>query len=145
MERHRLVDLETMDTEELYDFIDGISEEQAVDSDVGGDSDADDQLVHEERPQKVIRSRASGSNEELQVFDDFGSDDSVKDQDYIPEDPENTPLSIVRRRLMYQRYSADIDSDSEIEDSHNNGHTDESNDQPLTNKPFSMEWSIKTF
>ncbi|KAG5883954.1 hypothetical protein JTB14_031779 [Gonioctena quinquepunctata] len=55
MERHCLVDLETMDTEELYDFIDGISEEQAVDSDVGGDSDADDQIVHEERPQKVIR------------------------------------------------------------------------------------------
>ncbi|KAG5887482.1 hypothetical protein JTB14_006968 [Gonioctena quinquepunctata] len=141
MERHRLVDLETMDTEELYDFIDGISEKQAVDSDVGGDSDADDQLVHEERPQKVIRSRASGSNKELEVFDDFGSDDSENDPDYIPEDSENTPLSIVRRRLMYQRYAADIDSDSEIDDSQNNGRTDESNDQPLTNKPFSMQWS----
>ncbi|KAG5867792.1 hypothetical protein JTB14_002764 [Gonioctena quinquepunctata] len=94
-------------TQKLYDFIDGISEEQAVDSDVGGDSDADDQLVHEERPQKVIRSRASGSNKELEVFDDFGSDDSVNDPDYIPEDSGNTPLSIVRRRLMYQRYSAE--------------------------------------
>ncbi|KAG5886915.1 hypothetical protein JTB14_034191 [Gonioctena quinquepunctata] len=135
MERHRLVDLETMDTEELYDFIDGISEKQAVDSDVGGDSDADDQLVHEERPQKVIRSRASGSNKELEVFDDFGSDDSENDPDYIPEDSENTPLSIVRRRLMYQRYSADIDSDSEIDDSHNNGRTDESNDQPFVTSP----------
>ncbi|KAG5868686.1 hypothetical protein JTB14_036596 [Gonioctena quinquepunctata] len=141
MERHRLVDLETMDTEELYDFIDGVSEKQAVDSDVGGDSDAEDQLVHEERPQKVIRSRASGSNEELEVFDDFDSDDSENDPDYIPEDSENTPLSIVRRRLMYQRYSADIDGDSEIEDSHNKGRNDESNDQPLTNKPFSMQWS----
>ncbi|KAG5866731.1 hypothetical protein JTB14_009791 [Gonioctena quinquepunctata] len=97
MERHRLVDLETMDTEELHDFIDGISEKQAVDSDVGGDSDADDQLVHGERPQNLIRSRASGSNGELEVFDDFGSDDSVNDPDYIPEDSENTPLSIVRR------------------------------------------------
>ncbi|KAG5886267.1 hypothetical protein JTB14_020830 [Gonioctena quinquepunctata] len=110
-----------MDTEELYDFIDGISEEQTVDSDVGGGSDADDQLVHGKRPQKVIRSRASGSNRELEVFDDLGSDDSVNDPNYIPEDLENTPLSIVRRRLMYSRYSANIDSDSEIENSHNNG------------------------
>lgn len=41
-----LLDLHLMTSDEVYHYLDGISEEQACNSDFGGDSDAEDQIQY---------------------------------------------------------------------------------------------------
>ncbi|KAK9728865.1 hypothetical protein QE152_g17010 [Popillia japonica] len=64
--KFNLGDLERLAPEEVFNLLDGITEEQVLNSDVEGDSDAEDNLVYDtpvniSQPSKSRSTRASVS------------------------------------------------------------------------------------
>ncbi|KAJ3621702.1 hypothetical protein MTP99_003809 [Tenebrio molitor] len=68
----------------IFEFIDSISDDQAFDSDLGGDSDADDNIPElsssSAGTSRGTKRSVTHINEEL----DFDSDDSIADPDFDP-------------------------------------------------------------
>ncbi|KAF5300441.1 hypothetical protein FQA39_LY02240 [Lamprigera yunnana] len=81
-EVYKLKDLEKLAPEALFDFINGISEEQALNSDIEGDSDAEDNLVYDtpiniNEPSTSYSTRSSvwNNSENREISDkDYDSD-----------------------------------------------------------------------
>lgn len=67
MEKYQLKDLEKMSNTEFFDFIDGIADEQAQNSEYDGDSDADDAPVTNIATPISTRSNRSCSNHSTSV------------------------------------------------------------------------------
>lgn len=83
MEALDLDELADLAPDELFNFIEGITDEQAMDSDIGGDSEADDDIQSANLLDKKTSVRKKRSfNETNSDFDDFDSDDSVADPDF---------------------------------------------------------------
>ncbi|KAK9739045.1 hypothetical protein QE152_g9293 [Popillia japonica] len=78
--KFNLGDLERLAPEEVFNLLDRITEEQALNSDVEGDSDAEDNLVYDTPAVMMITTLTEGSD------DDYDSDDSINDPIYEPEE-----------------------------------------------------------
>ncbi|CAH0564520.1 unnamed protein product [Brassicogethes aeneus] len=103
-------ELERLSANKVYDFIDGVTNDMAQQSDVGGDSDAEDTVLVSipgspgtscssivltpdpsisSIPGPSTSSRRSVRNKKLIDFEnqlsDFDSDDSLADKNYVPE------------------------------------------------------------
>lgn len=98
--------LENADPTEVFDFLDnlsdGIPEDQAIDSDIGGDSDADDTVPTPRPSTASISGQRKRSCTEMNEYTDFDSDDSVADPDYVPACKE-----MPARRLSLSSLSSD--------------------------------------
>ena len=69
--------LESMTQEEFYAFFDSICDDQAVDSDFGGDLDTDDLLL-------FTAEINFGTSSSSKVLDEEGQDESTASSDIIP-------------------------------------------------------------
>ncbi|KAF2886285.1 hypothetical protein ILUMI_19888 [Ignelater luminosus] len=70
----------------VFNFIDGISEEQALDSDIEGDSDADDNF-----PMGPTPSTPKSRKRDHEEISDFSSDDSITDPNFLPKRKKKFP------------------------------------------------------
>ncbi|KAF2900484.1 hypothetical protein ILUMI_05703 [Ignelater luminosus] len=75
-----LEELELMDPVDVFNFIDGISEEQAL------DSDADDYF-----PMSLTPSTIKSRKKDHEEISDFSSDDSTADPNFLPERKKKFP------------------------------------------------------
>lgn len=106
-ERISVEELERLSADKVFDFIDGITDDMAQQSDIGGDSDAEDNVLvstpsspgtsrsslttdpfTSSTPGPSHSSRRSARNKTLFDFEnqlsDFDSDDSIADKNYVP-------------------------------------------------------------
>lgn len=119
----RRYDLNKLTSEEAYALINEITDEQAVDSDIGGDSDAEDEILNT-RPPSIALSRTSTRNPYVNPLPSTSaqedselnlSDDSVEDPDYVA--PENVDESDSEDDYLYEEHGErNILEDSENEE-----------------------------
>ncbi|KAK9695517.1 hypothetical protein QE152_g32513 [Popillia japonica] len=114
-----LGDLERLAPEEVFNLLDGMTEEEALNSDVEGDSNAEDNLVYDtpvniSQPSTSRSTRASVSNNSKKngvtegSDGDYHSDDSINDPKYEPEESSSRGNFI-----QQERYHLDGESDHE--------------------------------
>lgn len=137
MAKRNILDLQFLSSDDAFDLIEGISEEQAVNSEVEGDSDAEDNIATYStvssascsgtpnsftvlRPLianvpdiRNLRKRPSSTADETADFenDPFDSDDSVDDPHYVPLETETQEPT--NQHLLHFS-SSDFSSDEEI-------------------------------
>lgn len=114
---YRLHKLQTLSPSKLYELIDGISESQALDSDEGGDSDAEDQPVHSKFATVCpIRSSAGSSSTSRIPFEDSDDegDDLEKDLVYNVNKETVSPSREIHCNLDNNN-SSDSSEDSEVD------------------------------
>ncbi|KAB0800404.1 hypothetical protein PPYR_06144 [Photinus pyralis] len=78
-----LVEFEKLSSAEQAQWLDSITDDQAINSDEGGDSDADDFPEFTPLPANTSRRQTKRSFDE--ISGDFDSDDSVADPNFYPE------------------------------------------------------------
>ncbi|KAF5296072.1 hypothetical protein FQA39_LY12694 [Lamprigera yunnana] len=82
MDRKQILNLDKLTSEEAYDLIDSITDDQAFDSDLGGDSDAEDDLPQFSSPSSSTPRTLKRRFAKIDDCLDFDSDDSVADPDF---------------------------------------------------------------
>ncbi|KAF5280602.1 hypothetical protein FQA39_LY05250 [Lamprigera yunnana] len=82
MYRKQILNLDKLTSEEAYDLIDSITDDQAFDSDLGGDSDAEDDLPQFSSPSSSTPRTLKRRFAKIDDCLDFDSDDSVADPDF---------------------------------------------------------------
>lgn len=118
----------------INDFIDSICDDQAFDSDIGGDSDADDNIpdvsVASSSGYTKRKNSSTGANEVL----DFDSDDSVADPDFEPHPTKRRSM----RNIDYSFSSDDEEPLSKFvhEPSLEIAQPRDQTDLPWTKSPF---------
>lgn len=84
--KYTFKELEKMNEDQFSSIWEGIDEDQALFSDVGGDSDADDDRI------TTNTDRTTRITPTSKIVDEtpFDSDDSIADPDFLPDNPVKT-------------------------------------------------------
>lgn len=116
--RNLLPYLENLSSNELFQYIDEITDTQAVDSDEGGDSDGEEDrpstsaLVLSTSTTKV-RNETPKPSTSTEARMDWDSDDSVVDPTY---DPDDSPLKKFPLRMANMSSGSETEKEDEIEE-----------------------------
>ncbi|KAK9680050.1 hypothetical protein QE152_g39461 [Popillia japonica] len=123
--KFNLGDLERLAPVEVFNLLDGITEEQVLNSDVEGDFDAEDNLLYDtpvniSQLSKSRSTRASVSNNSKKngvtegSDGDYDSDDSINDPNYEPE--ESSARGNIIQQERYHLHSETDHESSETEE-----------------------------
>lgn len=85
-----LEEIQNMDPNSVFDLIDGVLDDQAFDSDLGGDSDAEDNI--KTNTSLPSTSRGKRSYDVVDNESDYDSDDSIADPNFDPNPKKNTKV-----------------------------------------------------
>lgn len=125
-----------MNSDDNFDLLNEITDNQATHSDVGGDSGAEDDLIYDtgkrngEPSTSNTRTRSSDKQQENAESEDdptdYDSDDSIADPDYFPQNYNNSISSNNNNTVVIQTGICDGDDD-------NDDHKDIDEDIPVAN------------